>query len=149
MNRRDLISIAMGIPAIYGISKYVSYKSTSGIQINLHYRGMAEGHLIRDGHIIAPEKQKEIQSDVCVIGSGISGLTCCWKLLSSGYKGNIVLVTGGELFGNSSDIKIENSSYPTGAHYLPLQNEESFHTRELLKFFDIIKSEVIFSKTKL
>jgi hypothetical protein len=141
MNRRDLISIAMGIPAIYGISKYVSYKSTSGIQINLHYRGMAEGHLIRDGHIIAPEKQKEIQSDVCVIGSGISGLTCCWKLLSSGYKGNIVLVTGGELFGNSSDIKIENSSYPTGAHYLPLQNEESFHTRELLKFFDIIKSE--------
>ena len=45
---------------------------------------------------------------------------------------------GPEKFGNSSDIKINNQFYPTGAHYLPIQNEETYHTKEMLKFFHII-----------
>lgn len=146
MNRRDFISIAIGLPAIYGVAKYVSYKSQSGFPINVHYRGMADGHLIRDGKLSLQKQAEEIDSDVCVIGSGISGLTCCWKLLTSGYKGKIVLITGCETLGNSADIKIENGYYPTGAHYLPLQNEESKHSREILKFFDVIK-EGEFSQT--
>lgn len=139
MNRRDFISIAVGIPAIYGVAKYVNYISESGFPINVHYRGMSDGHLIRDKNFPKAALEEELKSDICIVGSGIAALTCCWKLIQSNYKGNIILVSGGELFGNSGSIEINKAHYPIGAHYLPLQNEESSHTREMLKFFNIIE----------
>lgn len=107
--------------------------------ISVNYAGMADGHAIRNGLKETKEDYIEKKADLLIVGSGISALTAIWKLLKEGYNKKIILITGSELFGNSADIEIKNNFYPTGAHYLPLQNKESFHTREMLKFFDIIK----------
>ena len=138
MNKREFINIST-TTALAGVAGIYAYKhfQQNNFPINLHYPGMENGHRIRDNKSFPSELSGEY--DLTIIGSGISALVLCWKLLSSGYKGKICMISGDEPFGNSSNININGNQYPTGAHYLPLQNEESNHTRELLHFFNIIK----------
>lgn len=138
MNRRDflkLLGISSGASILgYGVTRGFLAKNT---QINIHYPGMESGHRFRDG-VENLEVQNEYDSDITIVGSGISGLSCAFKLVKEKFKGRITLITGPELFGNSADIEINGNLYPTGAHYLPLQTVESTHVREILSQFNII-----------
>lgn len=141
INRRNVLKVFVGVPTAFSMNHIYQNWELNNVPISLKYPGLINGHLIRDKKIIEKSSSKNNETDILIVGSGISALTACWKLIQLKYKGKITLVTGDELFGNSSDTKINNNFYPTGAHYLPLQNQESIHTRELLKFFNIIKKD--------
>lgn len=142
MNRRDVLKL-FGVSAVgLAASKFLFDKIKPTYNINIDYPGLKFGHKMRDLKLSDNISIKTIHdSDILIIGSGIAALTSAWKLCKENYKGKITLLVGPELFGNSSSTVMNGKNYPTGAHYLPLQNESAIHTRELLGFFGIIKGD--------
>ena len=140
MNKRNFLITSGSVASImtlgYGLKEW-----SENIDLNINYVGMSLGHNIRDKGFESLLNFKKEFSDIVICGSGISALSCAWKLVISGFKGKIIMLSGPEKYGNSSGNMINNEIYPTGAHYLPLQNIESKHTREMLKFFNIIEKD--------
>lgn len=138
MNRREVLKL-FGVTAVstfFAGSLYKLFESNN-FNIEVDYPGMLAGHIFRDGKLPS-DISNHLDTDILIVGSGVSALTCAWKLVKENYKGKITLVVGPEKFGNSSSTLIEGSRYPNGAHYLPLQNITASHTREILDYFKII-----------
>ncbi|MGM5629952.1 FAD-dependent oxidoreductase [Apibacter raozihei] len=66
-----------------------------------------------------------------IIGGGISGLSAARQLISKGITDFALLEMSDEIGGNASSGRNNISSYPRGAHYLPLPDKEN---KELLNF---------------
>lgn len=138
MNRRDFLKAVGVLGASSAIpfwvyENYIKYNFDKKI----YYPGMEMGHKFRDGKLESKDYLNK-ETDTIIVGSGIAALTAAYKLVKEKHKGTITLVSGPELFGNSNGININNQVYPTGAHYLPLQSEDSNHVREILYDLNII-----------
>ena len=77
---------------------------------------------------------------VAILGSGVAGLSCAWKLAREGHA-DFVVVAGPEYAGNAAGGAQDGLDYPTGAHYLPLPSRESTHVREMLADFGLIERD--------
>jgi len=106
--------------------------------------GMREGHQLRDLVRLPPSGTREL-AGIVILGSGVAGLTCAWKLAQAGRHDFIVLA-GPEPDGNAAGADLassgaahaDNLRCPTGAHYLPLPSTESHHVRELLADLELL-----------
>lgn len=107
--------------------------------VNLHYPGRDEGHFLRDlakkGTL--PPVQRELETEVVILGSGAAALTAAWKLAQRGKK-DVLMLQGPQRFGNAAGAVLDGYACPTGAHYLPLPSPESIHIREMLYELGII-----------
>lgn len=107
--------------------------------VNLHYPGRDEGHFLRDlakkGTL--PPVQRELETEVVILGSGVAALTAAWKLAQRGKK-DVLMLQGPQRFGNAAGAVLDGYACPTGAHYLPLPSPESIHIREMLYELGII-----------
>jgi protoporphyrinogen oxidase len=109
---------------------------------------MAVGHMIRDGKAHAAgngrrdsnnlEPEPE-QTRVTIIGGGIAGLSAGWWLKKNGFNDFTILELEKNVGGNSSFGKNAISSYPWGAHYVPLANPESEYVRMFFQELGIIQ----------
>ena len=77
---------------------------------------------------------------MAILGSGVAGLSCAWKLAREGHA-DFVVVAGPEYAGNAAGGALDGLDYPTGAHYLPLPSRESTHVREMLADFGLIERD--------
>ena len=102
------------------------------------YPGMREGHLLRDKAALPPSSGT-LETDVAILGSGVAGLSCAWRLAKSGHR-NFLMVDGPEFGGNADGGSFGDLRYPRGAHYLPLPSMESVHVREMLADFGVIEA---------
>ena len=102
------------------------------------YPGMREGHLLRDKSALPPSSGM-LETDVVILGSGIAGLSCAWRLAKSGHR-NFLMIDGPEFGGNADGGSFGDLHYPRGAHYLPLPSMESTHVREMLYDFGVIEA---------
>lgn len=96
------------------------------------------GHYLRND-IAIPKLFYKDTSDILIIGSGISGLMACRELeKKTNYKIKIIELShqaGGNAIAENNQV----SSFPWGAHYLPIP---ALHQNELLDFLaeiDIIE----------
>lgn len=103
----------------------------------VHYPGMQAGHALRD-HAALPQPSATRQHEVAILGAGVAGLSCAWKLAREGYT-DFVVVQGPEFAGNAAAGLRDGLAYPLGAHYLPLPSLASAHVREMLADFSIIE----------
>ncbi|MER2999230.1 NAD(P)-binding protein [Pontibacter populi] len=78
------------------------------------------GHLLRKGISIIPTQVEE--TDVVIVGGGVSGLAAARWLKQNSDKEILLLELEQETGGNAAAGKNEQTSYPWGAHYLPLPN---------------------------
>ena len=104
---------------------------------DVHYPGMQAGHALRDG-ASWPQPTAERRHGVAILGSGVAGLSCAWKLAREGYT-DFIVVQGPEFGGNAAAGQRDGLDYPLGAHYLPLPSLASWHVREMLADFGIIE----------
>jgi protoporphyrinogen oxidase len=95
------------------------------------------GHLLRDAKLPVPTNNQVFET--VIIGGGIAGLSAAWWLKKSGYEKFALLELESEVGGNSRSDKNAISSYPLGAHYLPLPGPEASLVRSLLEEFDVIQ----------
>lgn len=93
------------------------------------------GHELRDREF--PEPTEEIIIPAIILGGGIAGLSAARKL--SEHSIDFILIEmNSEAGGNSRGGKNQVSSYPYGAHYLPLANPQN---KDLIEF--LVQSDVI------
>ncbi|MEN4920969.1 NAD(P)-binding protein [Achromobacter spanius] len=103
----------------------------------VNYPGMQAGHALRDGAAL-PHPSATRRHEVAILGAGVAGLSCAWKLAREGFT-DFVVVQGPELAGNAAAGRRDGLDYPLGAHYLPLPSLASAHVREMLADFGIIE----------
>jgi hypothetical protein len=135
-SRRDfikkiLISIA-AIPIVNFIlsscGRKISEHNVSGRIVGA---SASRGHLLREKMLSIPSSFEEI--DFVIVGGGISGLSAARHLHNNGVSSFTLLELENETGGNSISGKNEITSYPWGAHYLPLPNLDN---KELLSFLE-------------
>lgn len=89
------------------------------------------GHRLRDGSV-GPRPRRKVRTGAVIVGGGISGLCCAWRLEKRGFREFVLCEMEGELGGNARWGENEISRYPWGAHYVPVPNVESELVRELM-----------------
>jgi hypothetical protein len=95
------------------------------------------GHLLREGATSIPT-EIEYQETV-IVGGGVAGLSAAWWLKRNHYESFKLLELEEEVGGNSHSGKNIISSYPWGAHYLPLPGPEAKFCRLLLEDLQVIQ----------
>lgn len=80
------------------------------------------GHLLRDSKISFNNIEETITTDTIIIGGGVSGLSAARWLQKNKHENFLLIELDKETGGNAAAGKNEVSSYPWGAHYVPLPN---------------------------
>ncbi|HEY9271147.1 NAD(P)-binding protein [Achromobacter sp.] len=135
MRRRSFL-LGAATAAIAGTAGYYRSRIVETTP-EIHYPGMQAGHALRDG-AAWPQPSASHQRDVVILGSGVAGLSCAWKLAREGHT-DFLVVQGPEFEGNAAAGLRDGLDYPLGAHYLPLPSLASTHVREMLADFGIIE----------
>ena len=104
---------------------------------DVHYPGMQAGHALRDGASL-PAPSATRRHEVAILGAGVAGLSCAWKLAREGFT-DFVVIQGPEFAGNAAAGHRDGLDYPLGAHYLPLPSLACAHVRDMLADFGIIE----------
>lgn len=78
-----------------------------------------------------PTAKETVEEDVLIIGGGISGLSAAYYLTKNNFHKFKIIDLENEVGGNSRYGQNKLSTYPLGAHYLPLPNLDD---KELISF---------------
>ena len=97
------------------------------------------GHRLRDGRFPPPTRFEE--TDLLIAGGGVSGLAAGWTLAEAGFDRFRLLELEDAVGGNSRSGGNAVSTYPLGAHYLPVANREAKALRHLLTRLGMIVGE--------
>jgi hypothetical protein len=91
------------------------------------------GHWLRDGAALGkPITETKVQ--VAIIGAGISGLAAAYELQRQGINDFLLLDLEDRAGGNAASGQNKVSSFPLGAHYVPLPNND------LTEYLDFLRS---------
>jgi glycine/D-amino acid oxidase-like deaminating enzyme len=89
-----------------------------GIGGRIHGQDDAFGHLLRAGKVPGEPPGELREAGVLVVGAGVAGLTCAWRLRRGGVRDVVVVDAGAEAGGNARSGGNQVSRFPWGAHYL-------------------------------
>ncbi|XZG70109.1 NAD(P)-binding protein [Chitinibacteraceae bacterium HSL-7] len=130
--------LALGAAGALGGLAGCQRLATLGLNLQGHWPGMHEGHLLRQRNHL-PEPTAERRTGIVIAGSGVAGLFAAWTLARAG-RHDFIVIDGPEFGGNCAAGRAGALRYPQGAHYLPLPTLESGHVRELLADMGVIES---------
>lgn len=97
----------------------------------------ASGHALRDG--LQGEPVRTVRTGVVVLGGGVAGLAAGWQLLRRGVRDFLTLELEARAGGNAGWGQNAVSSYPLGAHYVPIINENLTPLRDLFEELGVIR----------
>ena len=106
-----------------------SDKTTASFTGKLMGPSMKAGHLLRQGISLTPTSSSE--TDVVVVGGGVSGLSAARWLQQKGLQDFRLLELEEEVGGNAAASQYEHTACPWGAHYLPIPDPS---LQELMDF---------------
>ena len=107
------------------------------IKSSLSGASFKSGHLLRGFEF--PEVSSETNVNWAIVGSGISGLSAARWLQKRGETDCIILELESDIGGNSSASKNALTSYPLGAHYLPIANNSDVDLIDFLHEIGVIE----------
>ncbi len=85
-----------------------------------------------------PKPTEVIEVPILILGGGITGLSAAYRLQKKGRNDFLLLDMESEVGGNARNGKNDYSSYPLGAHYLPIPNAANVELLALLEELKII-----------
>ncbi|RXK87084.1 flavin monoamine oxidase family protein [Filimonas effusa] len=120
MHRREFIQLTT---ALTGASLLpLSCSTTRKIPGTIVGASAKTGHLIRDGRLMQSVPVSTEQTDILIIGAGISGLSAARSLHRQGHTDMVILEMESHAGGNASSGSNAINAYPWGAHYVPIAN---------------------------
>jgi hypothetical protein len=136
MRRRDFLAATSAAAALAACGSKAAPPLPPG---TLSGANDALGHRLRKPDFPAPTETRHVT--VAIAGGGIGGLSAAWKLARSGCDDFLLLEMESEAGGNSRAGRNEVSTYPLGAHYLPLPPREARATRQLLAELGVLRGD--------
>lgn len=137
LTRRELLAAFLGAPAALAACRKKPTEPKFGGKL-LGQR-FDIGHRLRDG--FRPEPPSFEKKSVVIVGAGAAGLSAAWRLAKSGYQDFVVLELDEHVGGTSAWGQNEVSSYPWGAHYVPVPPRESRALVTLLREMGTVEGE--------
>lgn len=133
-------SIGIALAAMSGKLGYDYYRTTTKIPCRMLGPSMALGHALRDKKVnLIPPATPSLVSKVIIVGGGVAGLSAAWWLQKQGFSDFVLLELEKNVGGNSQSGHNGVSSYPWGAHYVPIANPESKYVRDLFLQLGVIE----------
>lgn len=104
---------------------------------------MRLGHRLRDSRLrdaLLPDSlaRSSEKLPLVILGGGVAGLAAGWRLLRAGFGDFTLVEMEREEGGNARAGASPHTSFPWGAHYLPVPNREATGLRAMLEDFGII-----------
>lgn len=118
MNRKKFIQVSAGLAGLGGL--LTACKKSHRVAGRLLSAGAERGHFLRDKKAGPPVSVAE--KEIVIIGGGVSGLAAAWQLQKSGITDFVLLELEPQPGGNAASGSNALSSFPWGAHYIPLPN---------------------------
>lgn len=122
MQRRDFIRLSSALTGINLLAQACKAKPHP-IPGEIIGASAAIGHMLRD-HTTFGEPTEIITKKVVIVGGGISGLSAARWLKKNSIDDLVVLDLEHRVGGNAASGQNEVSSYPWGAHYIPVPNND-------------------------
>lgn len=88
-----------------------------------------------------PNPVREREVEVAIVGAGIAGLGCGWRLKRDGFESFEIFELETAAGGNARSGENAVSRHPLGAHYLPIPPADLLPLRELLSELGAIEGE--------
>jgi len=135
MNRRDFLKTIGAAACLSGCSQQAATFPDGellGVSSSL-------GHQLRDGKFPAPNSNRRVH--IAIVGAGVAGLSAAWALARAGVEDFTVLELEKEPGGNSRAGHNAFTTYPWGAHYLPIPTQESVAVRAMLAEFGVLQGD--------
>ncbi len=138
LSRRELLAGLLGTSAglLAGCEGGAARLPSAGEILAPNY---AVGHRIRDGFRPRPAGDRWRETDVVVIGGGISGLAAGWALKRNGLERFAILELETAPGGTSRSGHSPLTAYPWGAHYVPVPLPENRSLIALLREMAVIE----------
>lgn len=99
------------------------------------------GHELKGNISIPDVNQPDESTDVVIVGGGISGLSSAWRLSQDGRLSFVLLELEPELGGNARFGTSPITSFPWGAHYVPVPHADNRVLIRLLSEMDELDLE--------
>lgn len=132
-SRRHFLKAALGAGLATLLNACKPSDPLGHVRLKMINPDAATGHMLRNPASI-PAPQGEIQqTDVLIIGGGISGLSALRTLRNAGLKNIRLLELEAEAGGNSVSGKNTHTRFPWAAHYLPVPDVRN---TALLRFLE-------------
>ncbi|GGZ11517.1 FAD-dependent oxidoreductase [Novosphingobium colocasiae] len=138
--RRAMLSGSIGLASALTAPLALAGCSEPSIPGTLGGADWRRGHLLRDGHLPAPDGPVEDRG-IVIAGGGVAGLAAAWRLKAAGYDDFTLFEMEDYVGGNARQGRNAVSAYPLGAHYLPVPNREARALRHMLEEFGMIVGE--------
>lgn len=135
--RRALLRAAAGTAGAAALAGCTRRPFWQPPPVAVHAPGRDTGHWLRERWRAGAPRASDWRGadtetvDVAIVGGGVAGLACAWRLARAGHRDHLLLL-GPEPFGNAAGLRLAGIDCPSGSHYLPLPSVESTHLRELL-----------------
>jgi len=94
------------------------------------------GHALRDGKLPRPSRTEDVA--IVIVGGGISGLAAGRKLHRSGFNDFQILELESRPGGNALSGRNKVSSFPWGAHYVPIVGSDATEVSGLFEELGVI-----------
>jgi len=141
VKRKKFIQLCLSGSAFVGLSTLL-YSCADFVRTQLKLRragvGADIGHLVRTPLNGQEKISQTFETDVLIIGGGISGLTAGYFLQKQSKLDYKILELDKTIGGNSQSGENSFSKFPYGAHYLPIPNSDD---HELIQF--LVEKKII------
>lgn len=132
-SRRHFLKAALGAGLATLMASCKPADPLAHVRVKMMNPDAGTGHLLRNPARLPKPTGEVLQTDVLIVGGGISGLSALRTLRNAGVKNMQLLELEPETGGNSVAGSNEHSRYPWAAHYLPVPDVRN---TALLRFLE-------------